>query len=50
MNAFDKHRKNVTGWCEDCDSVFDNKWSADLHGEEKNHKIKLVEFWTTGRR
>lgn len=23
MNAFDKHSKNFTAWCENCDEVFD---------------------------
>lgn len=50
MNAFDKHRKSVTAWCEDCDSVFDTKWDADLHQEEKSHKVKVMEFWITSRK
>jgi hypothetical protein len=50
MNAFDKHRKSVTAWCEDCDSVFDTKWDADLHQGEKSHKVKIMEFWITSRK
>jgi hypothetical protein len=50
MNAFDKHRKSVTAWCEDCDSVFDTRWHANEHQEEKSHRVKVMEFWITGRR
>ncbi len=49
MNAFDKHRKSVTAWCEDCDSVFDSKWAADSHQEEKGHNVRITEFLITGR-
>jgi hypothetical protein len=50
MNAFDKHRKSVTAWCEDCDGVFDTKWDADLHQGEKSHRVKIMEFWITSRK
>jgi hypothetical protein len=50
MNAFDKHRKSLTAWCEDCDGVFDTRWHANKHEEEKNHKVKITEFWITGRK
>ena len=50
MNAFDKHRKNLTAWCEDCSEVFDVLWTANMHRDQKGHKIKVTEFWTTGRR
>jgi hypothetical protein len=51
MNAFDKHRKSVTAWCENCDCVFDTKWDADLHQEEeKSHRVKVMEFWITSRK
>ena len=48
MNAFDKHRKSVTAWCEDCDRVFDTQWHASEHQEEKSHRVKVTEFWITG--
>ena len=50
MNAFDKHRKSLTAWCEDCDCVFDTRWHADEHQEEKSHRVKVMEFWITGRK
>ena len=50
MNAFDKHRKNLTAWCEDCNEVFDVLWTANLHRDQMGHKIKVTEFWITGRR
>jgi hypothetical protein len=49
MNAFDKHRKSVTAWCEDCEDVFDSKWMADLHKEEKGHNVRITEFLIIGR-
>ena len=49
MNAFDKHRKNLTAWCEDCNEVFDVLWTANLHRDQMGHKIKVTEFWITGR-
>jgi len=49
MNAFDKRRKNFTAWCEDCGEVFDVLWIANLHRDQKGHKIKVTEFWITGR-
>ena len=50
MNAFDKHRKNLTAWCEDCNEVFDVLWTANLHRDQMGHKIKVTEFWIIGRR
>ncbi len=50
MNAFDKHRKNFTAWCEDCNEVFDVLWTANMHRDQMGHKIKVTEFWITGRR
>lgn len=50
MNAFDKHHKNVTAWCEDCEGVFDTRWAADLHQSEKSHRVKVTEFWITSRK
>ena len=49
MNAFDKHRKNFTAWCEDCNEVFDVLWTANMHRDQMGHKIKVTEFWITGR-
>lgn len=49
MNAFDRHRKNFTAWCEDCDQVFDNKWLAEAHKEQQGHQLKITEFWITSR-
>jgi hypothetical protein len=49
MNAFDRHRRKVTAWCEDCNSVFDEIGTADHHQAQKEHKIKVTEFWVTGR-
>jgi hypothetical protein len=50
MNAFDKHRKSCTAWCEDCDEVFDKLWIANIHQDSTGHRIKATEFWITGRR
>jgi hypothetical protein len=50
MNAFDRHRKGFTAWCEDCSEVFDVVWVANMHRDQKGHKIKVTEFWITGRR
>jgi hypothetical protein len=50
MNAFDKHRKSVTAWCEDCNGVFDTRWDANAHHEAKSHRVKVTEFWITGRK
>ena len=49
MNAFDKIRKNFTAQCEDCDEVFDILQLAEMHSSTQNHKIKVTEFWVTGR-
>jgi hypothetical protein len=49
MNAFDKHRKNFTAWCEDCNEVFDVLAVANIHSETHHHKIKITEFWVTGK-
>jgi hypothetical protein len=50
MNAFDRHRKSLTAWCEDCNEVFDILWIANMHRDKKRHRIKVTEFWITGRR
>lgn len=50
MNAFDKHRKSCTAWCEDCNEVFDKLWIANIHQDSTGHRIKATEFWITGRR
>ncbi len=49
MNAFDRHRKKVTAWCDDCNLVFDEIGTANEHQFEKDHKIKVTEFWVTDR-
>lgn len=49
MKAFDRHRKGFTAWCEDCDEVFDRVSVANMHRDQKGHKIKVTEFWITGR-
>jgi hypothetical protein len=49
MNAFDKHSRNFTVQCEDCDEVFDILAMAKMHGSDKGHKLKVTEFWITGR-
>ena len=43
------HRKNFTAWCEDCNEVFDVLWTANNHRDQMGHKIKVTEFWITGR-
>jgi hypothetical protein len=50
MNAFDRHRKSYTAWCEDCNEVFDKLWIANIHKDSTGHRIKATEFWITGRR
>jgi hypothetical protein len=51
MNAFDKHHKRITAWCEECDAVFDSKWMADAHRAESGHdNIRITEFLITARR
>jgi hypothetical protein len=50
MNAFDKHRKGIAAWCEECDAVFDSKWTIDIHKVEQGHKnIRITEFLITAR-
>jgi hypothetical protein len=49
MNAFDKHRKTVTAWCENCNGVFDTKLDAEMHQSQKGHVVRITEFWITGR-
>ncbi|HEY6668292.1 MAG TPA: hypothetical protein VI033_03980 [Candidatus Nitrosopolaris sp.] len=49
MNAFDRHKKNMTAQCEDCNDVFDTLSAATMHRDEKGHKLKITEFWVTGR-
>ncbi len=50
MNAFDKHRKGFTAWCQDCSEVFDQFWTASTHRDQKGHNITVTEFWITGKR
>ena len=50
MNAFDKHSKNFTAWCENCDEVFDRLSAADSHVNETHHNLRVTEFWITDRR
>jgi hypothetical protein len=49
LNALDKSKRQQTSWCQDCDKVFDNNIDAEIHKENSNHKIKIVEFWTISR-
>jgi hypothetical protein len=50
MNAFDKQRKKFAAQCEDCNEVFDILPLASMHSTNEGHKIKVTEFWVTGRR
>jgi hypothetical protein len=50
LNAFDVSRKSITAWCEDCNLVFDERWTANAHKENEGHTIKIAEFWITGKR
>ena len=50
MNAFDKHRKGFTAWCQDCSEVFEQFWTASTHCDQKGHNITVTEFWITGKR
>lgn len=50
MNAFDKHSKNFTAWCENCDEVFDRLSAADSHANETHHNLRVTEFWITEKR
>jgi hypothetical protein len=49
LNALDKSRRKQTSWCQECDKVFDNRIDADIHKENVNHKVKIIEFWTISR-
>jgi hypothetical protein len=49
MNAFDRHKKNYTAQCEDCNGVFDTLSAATMHRDQNGHKLKITEFWITGR-
>ena len=49
MNAFDRHKKNYTAQCEDCNGVFDTISAATTHRDQNGHKLKITEFWITGR-
>jgi hypothetical protein len=49
MNAFDKHSKNITAWCELCDQVFDALSAADTHKIETTHEVRIIEFWISHR-
>jgi hypothetical protein len=50
LNAFDKSRISITAWCEDCECVFDNNWEVEAHRQDKGHRVRVTEFWVTGRR
>lgn len=50
LNAFDISRKSITAWCEDCNLVFDDRWTANSHKENERHTIRVSEFWITGKR
>jgi transcription elongation factor Elf1 len=50
MNAFDKHSKNYTAWCENCGQVFDSALTANSHKVATEHNLRIVEFWITARR
>ena len=50
LNAFDISRKSITAWCEDCDLVFDDRWTANSHEENERHTVRISEFWITGKR
>ena len=49
LNALDKSRRKQTSWCLDCDRVFDTKVDAEIHKENLNHRLKIIEFWTISR-
>jgi hypothetical protein len=50
LNAFDISKKSITAWCEDCNLVFDDRWTANSHKENERHTIRVSEFWITGKR
>lgn len=50
LNAFDISKKSVTAWCEDCNLVFDNRWTANSHKKNEHHSVRVSEFWITGKR
>jgi hypothetical protein len=50
MNAFDRHSQNFSVQCEECDEVFDILPIAKMHSSTTHHKIKVTEFWITGRK
>ncbi|MGE5684098.1 MAG: hypothetical protein ACM3ZS_03025 [Nitrososphaerota archaeon] len=50
MNALDKSKKQCTSWCEECDQVFDNIFDSEIHRNNNNHKVKIIEFWTISRK
>ena len=50
MNAFDRHSKNFTAQCEECNEVFDILPIAKMHSSTTHHKIKVTEFWVIGRK
>jgi hypothetical protein len=41
---------SITAWCEECESVFDNRWDVEAHRQETGHKVNVREFVVTGRR
>lgn len=50
MNAFDRSRMSITAWCEDCECVFDSRREVETHRQDKGHRVKVTEFWVTGKR
>ena len=50
MNAFDRHSRNFSAQCEECDEVFDILPIAKMHSSTTHHKIKVTEFWIIERK
>jgi hypothetical protein len=50
MNAFDRHSRNFSAQCEECEEVFDILPIAKMHSSTTHHKIKVTEFWIIGRK
>jgi hypothetical protein len=38
MNAFDRHKMNFTAVCKDCNDVFDEIWTANVHHDQMDIK------------
>jgi len=43
-SVYNVGKDKVTVWCEECDAVFDELSAANLHHDQKRHKIKVIEF------